>query len=133
MSLLLLFSGKLTSVVVAPYNPIWNSDWIPDFVFVQSYAFDTIRTPMKLGPQRRRAIRGVSIGTFELNFSNISKALATSIHTFYVESRGPFRPFTWTNPVDGISYSVRFADDVIEREEIGEDLINMKIKLAQTL
>lgn len=111
----------------------WNPDWIPDFVFTQSYEFDTIVTESRIGPERRRPRRSVSIGIFTLNFSNISKALATSIYNFYIESKGPFRPFVWANPVDGLTYNVRFLENELSREEVGEDLMNLEVKLRQVI
>ena len=116
-----------------PVYLVWNPEWIPDFVFVQSFEFDTLVTNINIGPERRRARRTLSVGIFKLNFSNISKALSTSIYSFYIDSRGPFRPFQWTNPVDGITYTVRFLENSLKREEIGEDLMNMEVTLRQLL
>lgn len=130
MSLLLLFHGAGTPAV-SDGVPVWNPEWIPDFVFVQSFAFDTLITDMPLGPEHRRARRTQSVATFELNFSNISKGMAASILAFYVDSRGPFRQFRWANPVDGNTYPVRFLEDSISREEIGEDLVNMTVRLKE--
>lgn len=111
---------------------VWNPEWVPDFVFVQSYGFDTLITDIP-GPERRRGRRAYAIANFTLNFSNISKGLAASIYGFFIESRGPFRPFDWANPVDGVTYTVRFLEDSIMREEIGEDLMNMDVKLRQVV
>ena len=132
MSLLFLFQGA-SEIAVSDTTPVWNPEWVPDFVFVQSYAFDTIITDIGVGPENRRARRINSVGTFNLNFSNISKGLAASIVAFYVDSRGQFRKFYWTNPVDGNTYTVRFLEDAIDREEIGEDLVNMTVKFKQLI
>lgn len=113
--------------------PVWNPDWVPDFVFVQSYEFDTIITQGNLGPENRRPRRVYSIASFSLNFEGISKELATSIYAFYQDRMGTYKQFVWANPVDGISYAVRFAEDSITREEVGYDLMNMSIKLRQVL
>lgn len=118
---------------VAAAYPVWNPDWVPDFVFVQSYEFDTIITDGNLGPEVRRPRRVYSVANFSLNFASITKALATSIYAFYVDRQGSYKQFTWANPVDGTSYSVRFLEDSLMREEIGEDAINMEVKLKQVL
>lgn len=107
---------------------VWNSQWVPDFVFTQSYEFDTLITQGKLGPEKRRGVRAYSIGTFSLNFSAITKAQAASMYTFFVDSKGPFRPFEWTNPVDGFTYTVRFMDNTFSQQEVGYDLMDIQIK-----
>lgn len=130
MSLLLLFGQP---IAVSSGAIVWNPEWVPDFVFKQSYAFDTLITEGNLGPEYRRGKRAYSISTFDLNFAGITKALAASIYSFYIDSKGPFRPFDWANPVDGQTYAVRFLDDSIKKEEVGEDLINMQIKFRQVI
>ena len=114
-------------------TPTWNPDWVPDFVFTQSFEHDTIITSDQIGPEYRRYRRTEPIGSFTLNFNMSSKALAASIVAFYVDRGGPFKSFNWANPVDGNSYVVRFAENAIKREEIAEDLINLTVKFRQLL
>ena len=110
---------------------VWNPEWIPDFVFKQAHQFDTLITDMPLGPEERRGRRAYSLSTYTLNFSAISKGMASSINDFFIDSKGPFRPFDWVNPLNEVNYSVRFLDDSLNLEEVGENLINMEVRLRQ--
>jgi len=52
---------------------------------------------------------------------------------FFNARKGRLEKFTFIHPETAVSYTSRFDDDTLKREEIGENLFNMTIELREAL
>lgn len=105
---------------------------VPDAVFSQEIKYNTIITGATYGKERRRNKWPNPKRGFVLQYKNISGTVADSITSFYNE-RGNYQSFNWTNPIDSTEYRVRFVEESIKREYIGDDRYNIQFNLTEML
>jgi len=86
----------------------------PDFSFVTRQNYATIVTEYENGIEQRRARRAGSIREWTLQFRNRPASEVTTIQTLFDNSKGAYQSFTWLNPADAVTYTVRFKDDGFE-------------------
>ena len=85
------------------------------------------------GVTQKRNKRTTSQKIFTITFLNNTKTEIVAIRDYFVAREGSLNTFKFTEPLESIEYTVRFAEDsfIIERQEIG--IYNAKIKLVEEL
>lgn len=53
---------------------------------------------------------------FQLSWSSLTHIDLETLETFFDDNQG--NTFTWTDPIDNASYTVRFSDDEIEADYV---------------
>ena len=80
----------------------------------ESIHYRTLITEFESGKEQRRS-KGTPRRRWSLKFRK-DQVDADAIWSFYVARKGAYQAFTWTNPVDGVTHRVRFADDNLTRQ-----------------
>jgi len=88
-------------------------NWKPDFVFEETPEFHTLLTQFENGAEQRRAKWSSPRRKWRLVFRNRYKSEYEAIRDFFIEKMGAYGSFTWDNPNDGNTYTVRFEEDGI--------------------
>lgn len=83
------------------------------------------------GPEQRR-VKGPPRRKWALRFRK-DQVDADAIWSFYVERRGAFEAFLWTNPLDDIEYTVRFERDDLSRSVLWRVVFETGLTLIEVL
>lgn len=96
-----------------------------------SVEFSAIVSEFDVGPDTARA-KGPPRRRWRLRFRK-DQVDADAIWSFYVARRGSFEAFRWTNPVDNETYTVRFADDQLDRTALWRVLFEFGLEFIEVL
>ena len=112
----------------------WDNDVgiDPSYSFIVGASFKTLVSTGESGKQRRRA---KSVGPFvwQLDFSTLSVAEADKIWQFYLDCKGAFDTFTWTDPVSSVSYTVHFKNDTLTKDYFTYGLYNLSLEFEEII
>jgi len=106
--------------------------YVPDAVLTQDIKYNTLITDATYGKERRRNKWANPKRGFVLQYNNVSSDTANGITSFFNE-RNNYQSFDWTNPFDSTGYRVRFVEDSIKRDYIGDDRYNLQFNLVEML
>jgi uncharacterized protein (TIGR02217 family) len=87
----------------------------PDFVMETTPEYSTLVTTFENGVEQRRPRRASAINSFVLTYKNRSSTDMNTILTLFNAKQGSYASFTWDNPEDGNTYTVRFKQDSFKR------------------
>jgi len=87
---------------------------VPDFVFKQKTDFNTVVSEFENGTEQRRAKWSSDLKTFECEFDNRPKSDFTTLQAFFEARQGKYEAFEFTNPLDDVTYTVRFDTDTLQ-------------------
>ena len=109
------------------------STFIRGFPYKVTVNFDVLKTEFENGVNQYRKKRSSSQREFELSFNVNSKAEMLSIRDYFVAREGTYDSFEFTEPLDEVTYTVRFKENsfVFERENIGS--YNCQVTLVEVL
>ena len=116
MTLLLLLRSEGTGTGTPVDTTIFSMD--PTYVYDESISYKVDITVFEDGGEQRR-LRGSPRHVFSLEFLSISEDDRDTIHNFFITHKGRYGTFSWVNPLDSITYNVRFATDNLEETNIG--------------
>lgn len=105
----------------------------PDFPLETEVNFDTLITKFENGVEQRRPRRSNSIKTWTLSFKNRDTTDMNTILTLYNAKKGAYTAFTWDNPEDSTTYTVRFKEDSFKRQYHHYGLWDFSFELIQVL
>lgn len=107
----------------------WPSIMAPSFPLDESIYKPQVRSEFEAGyvQTRPRATRERRI--FKLNWLALPTADWATLDAFFVANIGG--TFTWTNPEDSQSYTVRFADDSLESQIRSNGLRTVSLTLEE--
>jgi phage-related protein len=88
----------------------------PDYVLETMPQFKTLISQFENGVEQRRPQRSQWIREFKLTYKNRYYADMNTILTLFSSKQGAFQSFTWVNPEDGSTYTVRFKEDSFTRQ-----------------
>lgn len=111
----------------------WNAAWSPQFVYVSGQTYRTLITPFESGAEQRRKKWSATRRRFHIVFNHIEKATADSILALYAEKYGAYDTFSFTNPADSASYTVRFVEDSFKLEFITDTVARLECELIQVV
>ena len=110
-----------------------NFTYTPDAVLTESIKYNTIITGETYGKERRRNKWDSPKRVWGLQFNNASGTKVSGISDFFAGVSGTFSTFSWENPIDTITYTVRFQEGSMKREYIGYDRYNVSLGLTEVL
>jgi len=93
--------------------------------------FNNLITEFESGKEQRR-VKGAPRRTWKLRFKK-DQVDADEIWDFYVARKGTFEPFEWTSPIDGKTYTVRFAQDNLQRSVLWKVLYDFGLDLIEVI
>ncbi len=105
---------------------------VPDAVLTHSVNYNTIKTNTDFGKERLRNKWVTPRNKFTLQFYMATEDIMISIRDFFI-NKGNFDTFIWTNPVDELSYMVRFVSDKININYAGYDYYNIQFDFIEVL
>ena len=105
---------------------------IPDFPIRESTSYDVLITNIR-GKERRRRRHNTPIRQWKLTYRAIHDGDCKYLWDFFIARKGQLEKFTFVHPETSVSYNARFADALLKREEIGENLFDIDINLKETL
>lgn len=111
----------------------WNAAWSPQFVYVSGVNWRTLITPFESGKEQRRKKWTTDKRRFHIVFNAIAKATADSILSLYNEKYGAYDTFSFTNPADTTSYTVRFVEDSFKLEFISSAVCKLECELIEVV
>ena len=111
----------------------WNSAWSPQFVYVDETNYRTLVTPFESGKEQRRKKWTTDRKRFRIVFNAIDKTTADAIKSLYNEKFGAYDTFSFTNPGDSTSYTVRFVEDSLRQEFITSTVCRLECELIEVL
>lgn len=95
--------------------------------------FSTMVSKFENGVEQRRARRSGSIRKFNLVYRNRTQAEFQTVRDLFLEKKGALTTFSWTNPNDGVSYTVRFLEDSLMFERVAYQRYNFSFTVIQVL
>lgn len=105
----------------------------PDFTLQSEVAYDTIVTSFENGMEQRRSRRANSISTWTLNYKNRSSDDLNTILALFNAKKGQLTQFTWDNPEDSTTYTVRFKEGSLKRQYHHYGLWDFSFEIVQVL
>jgi len=91
----------------------------------------TLISQFQFGPEQRRQ-KGPPRRRWRLRFRK-DQVDADAIWSFYVDRRGAYEAFLWTNPIDGRTYTVRFEQDILSRTVMWKVLFEYGLSLIEVV
>lgn len=82
----------------------------PDYVYEEETDFRVSISRFENDVEQRRLKHATALRGFLLRYVNRSLVDMNIMRDFYIARQGQFGSFTWNNPLDSTSYTVRFAD-----------------------
>jgi phage-related protein len=107
--------------------------WVPDFTFVTGSECKTEESEAECGVKQYRAIWPTPQRNWTLSFKSRTSAVVAAVLAFFEAKLGKATSFTWTCPLDGVEYTVRFKNDKISFEQEGYEQIDFDIELEQDI
>lgn len=98
----------------------------PTYVYEESISFNSDIITYEDGSEHRFS-RGTPRRSFVLRFLAISEATRDTLNSFYQARFGSASTFQWVNPLDNVTYNVRFASDSLEENNVGYNDIDGNI------
>lgn len=105
--------------------------WQPTEVIEEEIRFKTLITQFESGKEQRRS-KGTPRRVWTMKFSRL-KDEGDAIWAFYVARRGAYETFLWTNPIDGVQYTVRFLEDNLSRTDLYHLVYEFGLKFIEVV
>ena len=106
--------------------------YTPDYVYNEEITFLTQVIQMEDGGEVRNSY-GSPRRMFALEYEDATESTKDSILAFFQARYGRYDTFTWTNPNDDVSYTVRFVDESLEINETQEEFYVIKMKFIEII
>lgn len=105
---------------------------IPDYPIEERTFYNVMITSLA-GTEKTRAKHTTAIKGWALNYPAIHEGHCKYLWEFFNARKGSYESFTFVHPESAVSYTARFADDILKREEIGENLFDVEINLIEVI
>ena len=97
--------------------PILNQK--PSFTFTETTTYKTLKSPFEDGYQLTRPLWTKPKKEWHIVYKYLSDSDYQTLRDFFENSAlGGAVSFNWTNPVDNMSYEVRFKEDSLKAEYV---------------
>ena len=104
----------------------------PSYIYEETVGHRTSIITMEDGGEQRNSY-GTPRRIFTLNFDRVTETIKDSIVAFYDARYGRYESFSWVNPNDNVTYTVRFVPESLEIEEIDYEMWNIKVQFIQVI
>lgn len=111
----------------------WNAAWSPQFVYIDQTDWRTVISQFESGKEQRRKKWTTDRKRFHVVFNALDKTTADAIKALYNEKYGAYDTFSFTNPADSTSYTVRFVEDSFKQEFITPTVCKLELDLIEVL
>lgn len=105
---------------------------VPDFPLKEGKYYDVLITTTP-GKELSRTRHTTAIHNWTLTYPAIHDGDCKYLWDFFIARKGRLESFTFVHPKTSVSYTARFADDTLNREEVGNNLFNVTVKLVEVL
>lgn len=105
----------------------------PDFAFAKKTNYDTIISEFENGIEQRRPRRTNKIREWNLQFRNRPASEVATIQTLFDANKGAYSSFTWLNPQDAATYTVRFKEDSFEHRNHAPGFYDFDFTLVEVI
>lgn len=102
---------------------------LPTQSYTETFTKPSIRTPFDGNYEQTRPKFTRSTKTFDVNFKFLTPTDKSTLQTFFNTYNG--ESFDWTNPLDSVTYLVRFAEDMLVFKNQGADRFSLSLKLQE--
>lgn len=104
----------------------------PDYPIKEGKYYDVLVTNIP-GKERTRARHATPIRSWRLTYRAIHDGDCKYLWNFFNARKGRLESFTFVHPESGASYTARFSEDTLKREEIGNNLFKITIELTEVV
>lgn len=111
----------------------WDNSWAPQYVFSYGPSYKTSITEFDSGKEQRRQKWASPRHRFHLVYNAITKAQADLMVAEFDANKGAYTSFSWTNPADTTSYTVRFVEDTLMQEFITSTVCRLEFDLLEVI
>ena len=101
--------------------------------YEETIVYKTLVTDFESGKEKRYKRWNSPKRIFKVSLVGKSDTIMNAVWAFYKAREGRYDPFYFVNPADGVTYTVRFAEDNLSRELFAYKLLNAELKLMQVL
>ena len=105
----------------------------PDFVVPLTTSYKTLVSKFENGVEQRRQKWGVGVRGWNLTFRNRTQTEKNTLQALFDATKGRLTSFLWTNPLDGVQYTVRFDTDDLEVQLKAYQIYDLSFNLIQVL
>jgi uncharacterized protein (TIGR02217 family) len=107
--------------------------YVADKTVEEEIQFDTLISEAENGFEQRRSRRDNAIRKFKLFYTNRTSSEMTEVAEFFEGKKGSLTSFTWENPNDSTTYTVRFADDSFKFKRVAFNIFSFEVSLLEVL
>ena len=111
----------------------WDNAWSPQFVSSWGPEYKTAISTFDSGKEQRRQKWTNPRRRFHLVYNAITKTVADLIRAEFENNKGAYTSFSWTNPFDSQSYTVRFAEDGFKQEFLTHAVCRVEVEFIQVV
>ena len=104
---------------------------IPDFPVTETIRQNTLVSQFENGYEQRRSKWSAPLREFDLTWRTRDQADYDALTAFFNTKLGAFSTFTFDNPNDGITYTVRFKEDTFRASIVHYQIYNMEAILVE--
>jgi len=104
----------------------------PSYVYEEEVRTRTQLIEMEDGSEVRNSY-GTMRRVFTLNYDMVTETIRDTIVAFFEARESTFDTFSWTNPNDDTSYTVRFVRDTLNIRQSGYQLYNMQFQFIEVI
>lgn len=111
----------------------WNAAWSPQFVFTHGPTYKTSISTFDSGKEQRRQKWTSPRRRFHLVYNALDKTTADLIRAEFETAKGAYTSFSWANPADSSSYTVRFDTDSFKQDFISHNVCRMEFDFIEVV
>lgn len=103
----------------------------PDYPVEETPKFKTLVSTFDNGSEQRRGKWASVLREFSLSFTNRDEVEFVLFRDFFLSKKGPLLPFTFVNPNDDETYTVRFKEDQVTYSQKSRKIFDFQCVLVE--
>ncbi len=107
--------------------------WEADYALEEATGSPVDIHVFESGKEQRRLKQTNLRRSWNLVFNNISLTQINDMKAFFQLQLGSYGTFSWDNPIDSVTYTVRFIDDGFSYQRIIDNVYNLNIGLMEII
>lgn len=105
--------------------------YVADSVIEEEIVYDTLISEADNGYEQRRYRRASSLRKFKLNFNNRLASEMQNVRDFFISKKGSYSSFTWVNPNDSATYTVRYSSDTFKFKRVAFNIFSFQVEFQE--
>lgn len=105
--------------------------YTPDRVVEEEVVFNTLVSRFENGVEQRRSKWANPLRKWKLYFKIRTQTEMEAVRDFFINKKGAYSSFTWTNPNDNVTYTVRFVEDSFKFERQHYQIYNFEVAFQE--